>query len=737
LANLSSRLIISLTDQVSGPAKRISASLKQIHTRASAQPFRVMREEAGRAREHFRTLAAHTTAAAVGVYAFVEATKNFNESKFGYGMARLSDFTKNGKVDWAGWKADMDSTAKSARALAKQVGTTAEVAMQAREEVEKVGARGKTAESIWKAALGLHMSEPNALSSGDSVQFINALYNAYSKQREELAKKLHKDANDPKFQEAWINAITGKVIMAGNASPLGPANIVEGMRQFAPQWASMGIAPEFALAMLANGSQAGFGASELGTSFKSLASRIIKPTPAGLKALDSLGIDRSKYTSPVAQYPAKATTTLNSLLGGGLSKQQKAWITRQLKHAQEKGATSSPEFQQNLTNKIARWRGARTEADRDEIRTAVSNATLAPGGNIDLQGFIKELVDKHAGPAALMDIFEGKHYARNTPTFQFYEKLMQLFEQINAVGPDLVGNITDARKQTEAGTADQAAGAWQELLLKIQDTGAVEQAKAAFIGLGNAIEYAGGAALGILAALGIVVGSPKARGAVGRMAGFGRAAAEATAVGAEGAKGAKKLFSTQNQKANARAASDATKRMKEMHRSGGPNYRGRIAEGMSASGAAAERVAGKTAAKGAAKVGARFIPGIGWIIGLGLAGMDAYEGYQKDGLKGAILNPLTFGLYSSRAEGAEADAGAGAEAGAGQQQQAITIARQTADQIRGVFSGLNLTAEGQRLIESLAAGMRAGIPSVQSAASSAAAAAAGNALRGAYHDGAR
>jgi hypothetical protein len=69
---------------------------------------------------------------------------------------------------------------------------------------------------------------------------------------------------------------------------------------------------------------------------------MLKPTAGDLKALDALGIDRSKYTNPVARYPAKATTTLNSLLGGGLKKRQKAWITRQLKRAQDKGATSDP-----------------------------------------------------------------------------------------------------------------------------------------------------------------------------------------------------------------------------------------------------------------------------------------------------------------------------------------------------------------------------------------------------------
>jgi hypothetical protein len=167
----------------------------------------------------------------------------------------------------------------------------------------------------------------------------------------------------------------------------------------------------------------------------------------------------------------------------------------------------------------------------------------------------------------------------------------------------------------------------------------------------------------------------------------------------------------------------------------------RLVAGMSAAGlAAGGTVVGKSLL---GRVGAVLIPGLGWAM-LGASAATgvyaAYKDYQKTGspisaLKAFGWGALTMGM-PTEANAAEAPGGAGASDGGGEA-QAISVARATADQIRGIFAGLNLTAEGQRLIESLAAGMRAGIPAVQSAASSAAAAAAGNALRGAYHDGAR
>lgn len=58
-------------------------------------------------------------------------------------------------------------------------------------------------------------------------------------------------------------------------------------------------------------------------------------------------------------------------------------------------------------------------------------------------------------------------------------------------------------------------------------------------------------------------------------------------------------------------------------------------------------------------------------------------------------------------------------------------------QVQSLLAAVDLTAEGQRIMQTLANGMRAGIPAIQAAGSAAAAAAANSALRGAYTDGGR
>ncbi len=62
---------------------------------------------------------------------------------------------------------------------------------------------------------------------------------------------------------------------------------------------------------------------------------------------------------------------------------------------------------------------------------------------------------------------------------------------------------------------------------------------------------------------------------------------------------------------------------------------------------------------------------------------------------------------------------------------------QAMGQVRAIVAAVDLTAEGQRISESIANGIRAGIGSIRAAAQEAAAAAAQAAMRGAYADGGR
>lgn len=417
-------------------------------------------------------------AAGGAVAQIIDKTKAFNESKFGYGFARITDYIKDGRLDMAAWKKDMDGAADRAKAAAKAFGTLPSITMKAREEVEKLGFKGSESESIFGAALGLHLSEPTALASGEAAKYVGAVYRAYTKEREDLAKRMGKDAEDPEFKAAYIKGLAAKAAVAGAESALGPAEIVEGMRQFAPQWASMGISYDTALAMLAHGSNYGFRAPELGTAYKSMVTKIINPTASGLGVLNRMRIDRAAYMTNAAANPEKAAGSLNSLLHGALyagngGQGKKRDIREMLENAYRKGETGSPEFQESLTQETMRMLGKGWEGRIGDVREAVSNATITAKGGVDILRLINDMRAKGADVGTVAQAFEGRHVARYTPLFDHYEKLIELAAKIQKTDGSTIDAVVQGRKESEAGKTDRLSGSWEELMLALEQAGGI------------------------------------------------------------------------------------------------------------------------------------------------------------------------------------------------------------------------------------------------------------------------
>lgn len=53
-------------------------------------------------------------ASGMALAGIIQGTRTFNESKFGYGFARITEFIKDGKLQLEEWKAAMNAAAKEA-----------------------------------------------------------------------------------------------------------------------------------------------------------------------------------------------------------------------------------------------------------------------------------------------------------------------------------------------------------------------------------------------------------------------------------------------------------------------------------------------------------------------------------------------------------------------------------------------------------------------------------------------
>jgi hypothetical protein len=695
LANLKGRVVI---DNAASPAlqqiKRdldaIASSSKRINFAGlnsfAANATRSLQHQLDRMQKMAAPGSAALAGAGLGVRGVIEQTKDFNEAKFGYGFARLSDYLKDGKFDLQAWRAEMDKTAKEVQAKAKEVGTLPAYVMKAREEVEKLGFKGNESSSIYDAALGLHLSEPQKLATGQAAQFMGAVYRAFEGERKKTAARLGKDAEDPEFVRSYIQGLAAKAAIAGAESALGPSDVVEGMRQYAPQWAGLGISYDFSLAALAHGANYGFRAPELGTAYKSMAMKAIKPTAEGMRWYNRLGIDRSKYMDMDVADPKRATNQLDALLGNALGKNNKQWLEQQLIVAQKTGATTSPEFRGQLINNLEKRLGRGWVGRRAELESAYDDAFLAPTkfkeGGFD--GLIREIIKSKAGPAALGTMFEGRHIARNDPMFSFYDKMYALFEKIQGIDGSFMDAVLAGRKSSEAGKTSALQGSWENLMIQIEQSGGIiDKVKESITSFNQSLAAMPAGAL------------TTAAGAITALAGLGVVGAAVKAAPVVGA-GARAAWSMTGIPALAGTAVGVY---------GGAKVAGKV-NGLFGAGAAS------AGAGGVLGVVRRLVPA----IMAGYVGYEGYQGYQKDGWWGAAkaagwaINPLS--IFMPGAANAATPGAAGADAIPSLQDAMASLPAATTEI---ATAGTDMAAQIRAVMAEVEAGFRSGTASVVAA----------------------
>lgn len=765
MSTLSSKLIISLVDHVSGPARGISASLKGVRSSAAAASMQMAGLQARRAGQHFARAGGTALVAGYGIRALIDPTREFNESIWGSTAALLGQ-TKALKPA----QAQAEDLRKTAINLSKAYGIMPEVFAKAGEEATKMGLNQNRSMAVMEAAGKIQMSDREADSAtmAKSLGTYGIVYgtadddNAYAKQVQERASML---------------------ALAGAQTRTSASKIEEGMRNFMGVHGAFGGRFEDAVALIAQGSQSGLQEKETGTALKSLTTRFLRMPSDGRAALAGAGIDLNKFMDFSAVDPTRATNNLIQAFPQQLKKGARGNTLKFLEKAQRDGRLKDPEIinetLQHLEKQGLKFAGSE---DRDAAATKIAAIMHGAGGNFDPLALFTEVQraidDGRAGPGVMAAIGEPKRLHQYLALIKTLSDAKRLRDELVQDQGRYIDLVADGYQESDAGKIVAMEAAWRRFNLALVRSEGLQAAVKmlatlgeAFAGMPSWIQNGIGGFVALAAALtpiafalrGMVASLrafriglstlAKVAGLGGATAAGGAGLAEVFGVGAAGAVGATKggkLVAKGMSAAGAVAAEKAGADRMIAGMTGGAAATGTAAK----AGGFFSRFGMKAAGKLGAKLAARLLPG----VGLGLLGYNAYEGYQKDGWKGAILNPLTLGMYSSgaRAEtaapspastiaatGPAIASGTPVPAGTGTQSIAPAAAGIPAaidgvmGQVRSIVASVDLTAEGQRIAESLADGIRSGIGAIQAAASAAAAAAAQNAVRGAYADGVR
>jgi hypothetical protein len=332
----------------------------------------------------------------------------------------------------------------------------------------------------------------------------------------------------------------------------------------------------------------------------------------------------------------------------------------------------------------------------------------------------------------MLEVLEGRHVARNTPMFEFFDKFVNTIKELEKVDSRFLDGLEDAWKKSPAGRMSALRSSWEELFLKLQDSGLNDKIVNGLKGLIDTlatldpqwIQLAGNIALvtavatplasitlAVAGALGSLWAALKIGSALLGALGFGGGGGGAAVGGAAAGGGWLARLGLGGLLAFLNyglfklgdavyESTDAELRELIAKRDGIPVEKVKTwqdylswltpAEAAPSPGAVIAN-AGPVVARGEPPHGGRYQYGEEF----------KYSKFDAQPDTGAVVNGINGAMH----------------------------------QVRAIVAGVDLTAEGTRIANTLANGIKAGLPAIQSAASQAAAAAARSALRGSYTDG--
>lgn len=460
MATLTSKLVISLVDQVSGPARGMLAQLKALQAAARTAPMAALAAEGkrfGAATQRFS--AAVSTPLGIGMAALIHSTQEFEKALVGVQIAGIADNLKDGVVNFGKLRSEAEATKQEALALSEALRLNPDGLLKAGEAAAKMGLPAKNLATLMKMAGSVNIQD-HSLTPEQAAEFLGSM-------------GINFKAGDKGFERgtgsgdynADITKLANQLLGVANMTRTSAGRLQEGLRQFAPLYAGFGVTFAEASSMVGAMVQAGQLDVESGTALKSLGVRLLAPTAQGREAMLKAGIDRSQFMDLSAVSAGKAFGDLMKLTDVRLKTKQRDALKAKLVEG-EKGKKFLDEgWQQEFLRMYNAATGANTAEAREANMERVLMSLTTGGGKIDMFGFMKMLADKmekgELTDAQMSKLGEGRHLSKYKALFALMPKMLELLDKTK----DLKSEYTDSGTQL---WRESSAGRWQGALASMQ-----------------------------------------------------------------------------------------------------------------------------------------------------------------------------------------------------------------------------------------------------------------------------
>lgn len=521
MAQLTSRLVISLIDRVSGPARGIAASMRALNASAAMTPARALRQEGRRfAANAQRFASSYATPFGLGAAAIVGATNEFEKAFLGVQIAGIADNIEGGVVQMQKLGAEAAKAREQVLGIADDMKFSPTELMQAWEAVGKMGLPEKNRKTLVEMA-GSVAIQDSEVSAQTAAEFLGGLGIQFKAGETDFDRGTGKgDYN------ADVTRLANQLLAISNMTRTSVGRMQDGLRQFAPLYAALGVTFSETSALLGGMVQAGLDEVSSGTALKSFGVRMLKPTAEGREAMYLAGIDRRKYMSLDPVSANRTAVNIRRLSAGAFAGKGGAAKYKELQDflfdAQKSGRMRGPNWQQELTEFYNNLTGAKDAPTKDRNADMLEMAGFTAGGKIDMFSLFKDLakmqgtlsdgdaekvveglglgdladeamtaveeklVKGELTAAQLATIGEGRHLNRYTALLAMMPEVIRYQEELNKLTNQYSEAGNDLYKQSPFG---QRMAAWYSLQTGLIKIGESEGFTRFIAGIGQMTHY--------------------------------------------------------------------------------------------------------------------------------------------------------------------------------------------------------------------------------------------------------
>lgn len=460
MSTRTSKLIVALVDQVTGPSKKIAAAMRQLTGMGRGLSFgqamtRDVRALTGATREFGRAASVPASMmAALGGRAV------YNLEKTGNTIQAVTGMTDDQRA----------SLEEYMRALNKDFPfTNAQIA--------------QTALELARAGLSIEQMR-GSLRDTLTLSLAGDIENAHAA---DLATNIMTAMRMPmetaEQSAASLKRIVDTLTYSANRSNTTVAQMGETFKYVAPIAAAAGMEIEQVASLSMVLANNGIKASEAGVALRSAIVRMVRPTKPMLAALDRLNVDLGEFVTNGRMI--NADDIIGSLRADGIDGEP---LRRSIAAILEDSALqqSPARLVQALTSVISEGLGSDSIVDRAALSESLTEAVTAAGSDVDLLGFIKTLRDKGVPLGELMRVFDARQGSRLASL---------LTSDLQAIVDEVTANAAGSGDRVAAVMNQGIVGAWNRFIAMMENvanvmakTGVLDDVTAAFHRLSDGLE---------------------------------------------------------------------------------------------------------------------------------------------------------------------------------------------------------------------------------------------------------